>query len=70
MFLTPTANYGIYIPQMADEGYIGEGAKDTFSKIKNQLTEFEKDKIKFLWKHFQEAKAVSNLIETDAKKVF
>ena len=55
---------------MADGGYIGESAKDAFSKIKNQLTEFEKDKIEFLWKHFQEGKAVSNLIETDAKKVF
>ena len=47
-----------------------KNGKDAFSKIKNQLTEFEKDKIEFLWKHFQEAKAVSNLIETDAKKVF
>ena len=55
---------------MADEGYIGECGNDAFSKIKNQLTEFEKDKIEFLWKHFQEGKAVSNLIETDAKKVF
>ena len=44
--------------------------RDALSKIKNQLTEFEKDKIEFLWKHFQEGKAVSNLIETDAKKVF
>ena len=44
--------------------------RDAFSKIKNQLAEFEKDKIEFLWKHFQEGKAVSNLIETDAKKVF
>ena len=55
---------------MAVGDYIGESAKDAFSKIKNQLTEFDKDKIEFLWKHFQEAKAVSNLIETDAKKVF
>ena len=55
---------------MAVGGYIGESAKDTFSKIKNQLTEFEKDKIEFLWKHFQEGKAVRNLIETDPKKVF
>ena len=47
MFLKPTANYGIYIPQMADEGYIGECGNDAFSKIKNQLTEFEKDKIEF-----------------------
>ena len=55
---------------MADRGYIGESAKDAFSKIKNQLTEFEKDKIEFLWKHFQEGKAVRNLTETDARKVF
>ena len=44
--------------------------KDAFSKIKNQVKEFEKDKLEFLWKHFQEGKAVSNLTETDAKKVF
>ena len=47
-----------------------KSSKDPFSKIKNHLREFEKDKIEFLWKHFQEGKAVSNLIETDAKKVF
>ena len=47
-----------------------KNGKDAFSKIKNQLTEFEKDKIEFSWKHFQEGKAVSNLTETDAKKVF
>ena len=44
--------------------------KDPFSKIKNHLREFEKDKIEFLWKHFQEGKAVRNLTETDARKVF
>ena len=44
--------------------------KDAFSKIKNQLTKFEKDKLEFLWKLLQEGKAVSNLTETDAKKVF
>ena len=44
--------------------------RDAFSKIKNQLTEFEKDKIEFLWKHFQEGKAVSNLTQTESKKVF
>ena len=44
--------------------------KDAFSKIKNPLTEFEKDEIEFLSKYFQEGKPVSNLTETDAKKVF
>ena len=44
--------------------------RDAFSKIKNQLREFEKDKTEFLWKHFQEGKAVSNLSETESKKVF
>ena len=44
--------------------------RDALSKIKNQLTEFEKDKIEFLWKHFQEGKAVSNLTQTESKKVF
>ena len=44
--------------------------RDALSKIKNQLTEFEKDKIEFLWKHFQEGKAVSNLTQTESNKVF
>ena len=44
--------------------------RDVLSKIKNQLTQFEKDKIEFLWKHFQEGKAVSNLTQTESKKVF
>ena len=44
--------------------------KDAFSNIKNQLTKFEKDQLGFLWKHFQEGKAVSNLTETDAKTSF
>ena len=30
-----------------------KSGKDAFSKIKNHLTEFEKDKIQFLWKHAQ-----------------
>ena len=47
-----------------------KNGKDAFSKIKNQLTEFEKDKIEFLWKHFQEGKAVSNLTQTESNKVF
>ena len=47
-----------------------KSSKDPFSKIKNHLREFEKDKIEFLWKHFQEGKAVRNLTETDARKVF
>ena len=47
-----------------------KSGRDAFSKIKNQLREFEKDKIEFLWKHFQEGKAVSNLTQTESKKVF
>ena len=47
-----------------------KSGRDAFSKIKNQLTEFEKDKIEFLWKHFQEGKALSNLTQTESKKVF
>ena len=47
-----------------------KSSKDPFSKIKNHLREFEKDKIEFLWKHFQEGKAVRNLTETDGRKVF
>ena len=30
-----------------------KSGKDAFSKINNHLTEFEKDKIQFLWKHAQ-----------------
>ena len=52
------------------EVILGKSGKDALSKIKNQLTEFEKDKIEFLWKHFQEGKAVSNLTQTESKKVF
>ena len=44
--------------------------RDAFSKIKNKLREFEKDKIEFLWKHFPEGKAASNLTQTESKKVF
>ena len=47
-----------------------KNGKDAFSKIKNQLTEFDRDKIEFSWKHFQEAKAVSNVTKTNGKKVF
>ena len=44
--------------------------KGVFLKIKSQLTESQKDEIEFLWKHFQEGKAISNLNENDAIKMF
>ena len=42
--------------------------KDIFSKMKNQLKESQNDEIEFLWKHFQDGKAVSYPTKTDAMK--
>ena len=47
-----------------------KSGRDAFSKIKNQQPECDKDKIEFLWKHFQEGKEVSKLTQTESKKVF
>ena len=44
--------------------------KDAFSKMKNQLKESQKDEIEFLWKHFEDGKAMSYPTKTDARKGF
>ena len=44
--------------------------KDVFSKMKNQLKESQKDEIEFLWKDFQDGKAVSYPTKADATKGF
>ena len=44
-FLKPCANYGVYNHRWQTAAILKKIGKDAFSKIKNQLTEFEKYKV-------------------------